>query len=627
MGGVPGRTRSRGTRRSAARSGHPESGLAFIEVVIASVVLLISVVAVGSQLGTQFLSISTSSQQQAAAGLLNQAMEEVRALPYTFVANGLSVTDATVTGDPNILVSGQNCTTNNTAIWSTAETIPCAAPAGQTQAPFVPHTSYPVVDSTTFSVAAYPSIDAADSSSGQNVYRVTVTVSWHASHPGLKQLVAQTLVYSAASGCITQTNHPFAAPCQPFLYSGTSAGGGFVNVTPEASSGNPAVGGIDLSSIELLLALSSSEAEIEQVSTVLGEAQTSGGSIIADDSSDTGKSTASVSADNDPGTARGTSAPASVSNNGPAAIEASASGADANWISVVPGSGDSGSTMATANASASPPCDDLAGNMQLTGLPCGSSSVSQLGSAASLLMGLYAGTSSLGTSPLASVSAQPSPYPNETFASRYTSSGGTYCATTSGDGCVHAGAQESLGTVELAGLPAQFVTDGAVPTAWGTGSSPCPAGNYLLAVVNFSAGASSESGINAASPSTTVPLSGAPTPYLCYWTATGYVAQAITWGANAPSVTFPSVSVTDTQIASGAVTVSITPTLQLQGTSTTVSTPSGCASVCTANTAVPSPVAGDIVYVVSQGGTTIADLDVHVNLGGIEANTSYQAAP
>jgi hypothetical protein len=49
--------------------------------------------------------------------------------------------------------------------------------------------------------------------------------------------------------------------------------------------------------------------------------------------------------------------------------------------------------------------------------------------------------------------------------------------------------------------------------------------------------------------------------------------------------------------------------------------------VCTASAGVPSPVEGDISYVVQQGSTVIAALDVHVHLGDLLANTSYQAAP
>jgi hypothetical protein len=295
-------------------------------------------------------------------------------------------------------------------------------------------------------------------------------------------------------------------------------------------------------------------------------------------------------------------------------------------LSVVPGSGDSGNTVTTATASASPACYDLLGVTQLMGLPCGSGQVSQSGSDATLQMGLFAGGTSLGAAPLADVAAQLAAYPDKTFVGRYTASGGSYCSTTTGDGCVHAGAQGALGTVQLAGLPPQFVSDNALPASWGSASGNCPAGNYFVAVVNFSARASSESGVNPASPTVVEPIPGAPTPYLCYWTASGYQSVPITWGSAAPAISFPTVSVSDPSI-SPAVSVSIAPSLQLAPTSTSTSLPAGCSTVCKASATVPSPLQGDIVYVVTQGSSVIADVDVHVNLGELIASTSYQAAP
>ncbi|MHB8593854.1 MAG: hypothetical protein ACYDB3_05885, partial [Acidimicrobiales bacterium] len=134
-------------------------------------------------------------------------------------------------------------------------------------------------------------------------------------------------------------------------------------------------------------------------------------------------------------------------------------------------------------------------------------------------------------------------------------------------------------------------------------------------------------GVSAGSPAIQVPITGAPTPYLCYWSATGMVEVPMTWGTNVPAVSFPTVTATDASISSGSVTVSITPTLKLEPTATASNLPPNCTSVCTASATVGSPVQGDIVYVVTQGSTTIADLDVHVDLGQLAVNTSYQAAP
>jgi hypothetical protein len=313
-------------------------------------------------------------------------------------------------------------------------------------------------------------------------------------------------------------------------------------------------------------------------------------------------------------------------------------GPTASVISVQPGSTDSGQLVATASATGSPPCYDLLGISQLTNLPCGSGKISQSGSAGSLNLTLFANGVSLGSAPIGTVAAQPSTIPNESFVARYapptSPPAGSYCASTpsNSDGCVHAGAQEALGTVEVGGLPAKFLADGAAPASWGAGTGVCPSGsgnnNYLLAVVNYSAGASSESGISPASPAVTVPVAGSPTPTLCYWSGAGYTAQAINWGTGSPpSVTVPTVTATDPAVSSGAVTVTITPTLQLVPATTATNLPSGCSSVCTAKATVPSLVQASILYVVTQGSTTLADMDITISLGQVQANTSYQAAP
>ena len=76
-------------RTEPAGGDDAEHGFALLEVVVAATLLVVSISAIASELGTQMLSISSVSKQQEADGLLDQAMEEVRALPYQIVANGL----------------------------------------------------------------------------------------------------------------------------------------------------------------------------------------------------------------------------------------------------------------------------------------------------------------------------------------------------------------------------------------------------------------------------------------------------------------------------------------------------------------------------------------------------------
>ena len=168
----------RGWRSKLREGATPEDGFALLEVVIAATLLIVSMLAIASELGTQMLSISSTSNHQVANSLLNQAMEEVRALPYQIVANGLSTSDSTITSDPDIVVTGS--APNQVLRFAlTGETIPHGALA-YTQAPFVPHSSTTTLDNVAFTVSAYPT----NVSGVTGAYRVTIVVSWHGNSQG-----------------------------------------------------------------------------------------------------------------------------------------------------------------------------------------------------------------------------------------------------------------------------------------------------------------------------------------------------------------------------------------------------------------------------------------------------------
>ncbi|HTT87166.1 MAG TPA: hypothetical protein VMF60_07355, partial [Acidimicrobiales bacterium] len=127
-------------------------GFALLDILAGVTLLAVSMVGIGSVLGTQLLNISSTTKQDTAAALLDQAMEEVRAVPYQLVANGLSTSDQTIATDPNVSINGTSPNQTYTFV-PTGEEIPHAT-LSYTQAPFVPHISTKSVDSTTFRIAA-----------------------------------------------------------------------------------------------------------------------------------------------------------------------------------------------------------------------------------------------------------------------------------------------------------------------------------------------------------------------------------------------------------------------------------------------------------------------------------------
>jgi hypothetical protein len=590
-------------------------------VVVAIALLATALVGIGSVLGTELLSIGSSTSQQAAAGLLDQSMEEVRALPYQIVANGLSTSDTTIATDQNIAVTGQ--APNQTYTFKpTNEAIPHAS-LSYTQAPFVPHISTKAVNNTTFTIATYPTIVSGT----PGVYRVTVIVSWSAGAlGGVARISAETFVYSESSGCLTDTNHPFAAPCQAF-FSAQASGGSGSSITVTGT-----ILGVTFTQVQEVMPLSASTMQIEQTSSALGSVVTSGGQIVSPAGTQIGGSNkASSAADNDPGTPGGIFQTSTTNQSG-GSFPLSGTGDNANSIGLTLGPSDSGTNTSTAAATSGQACADLTGNVQATSLPCGSGSLTQSGTAPDVLQtGLFAGTASLLEAPL--VSAAPAPSATASFVARYTSPTSSYCASTSGDGCVHAGAERSFGSLELAGLPGQLLAgaglDGAAPAGWGNTVSPnpnCPTGNYMVALANYSDQVSAESGVNANTAKTTSP-NGSTQPYVCFWNGTGYTSQSVTLGSTPQPITIPPLSVVDSKVPSGALTVSATASLSFGTATATTTTPNGCVTPCQSVATISSPILGSISYQVTQGTTTIADLTITVNLGELNVGSSYQAAP
>jgi prepilin-type N-terminal cleavage/methylation domain-containing protein len=586
-------------------SARTEDGFTIVEMMVATAVILIVMTAL-AYVGTSSLTgIAFSKQRQTANQLLGRAMEQVRALPFQTVANGLASTDSTVTGDSNISVNGSTWT-----FGGTNETIPHGTISG-TQAPFVPHKATSALNGTTYTTSAYPTNYAGLS----GTYRVTVIVSWTKSlNRGVAaQVSGQTIVYSPTSGCLSSANHPFSAPCQPFLHATATTDTPSITLKP-ASSGN-AISGIDFTQATVTGVKDQTAVAIEQTSNVLGTVNTTGGTLDMTTGTDqaTGTVSASSSSDNDPGTTSNTTNSGSVAQSA-TAINASSGG---NGLTLTPSSTDAGTTVATATASSSPACTDLAGTTLISSLPCGSGNVSQSGTTMAATMSLTSGGAALGTATLASIASQPAATPTRVFAARLVTSTGGYCTTTSGDGCVLGRAQRSFGTVAVAGLPANTLA--SAPTGWGGAS--CNNTNALVSLANYSDRVTSESGVSPAAP-TTSQVGGT----LYYWNGSGCTSRTVNWGTAPPSITIPSVTVNSS--LGGGTTITVGGTVTLGATETATNTNTGCVSVCTASATVTSPLVADLTYVVhDHAGNALANLELTVNLGDLAVTTTYQAAP
>jgi hypothetical protein len=620
--GIRGR---RGRGRKPARAGDsgvaPEGGFVLLEVMLATVVLTMLFFGVGSVLTSQGSSVGSSSSWTVANGLLNQAMEEVHSLQWNVVSAGLYQSDSTLCGDTKISWSGP-CPTG-TATYNGESVLLQGGSA--TNAPFTPeHKTAQTMGGVTFTTAAYPT-QYTGTSGISGIVRVTVIVTWSPSAIGTTSAIsAQTLLYPPECIAPGPSNCVYPGPTQPFFYAGADSGGGSsVTVTGTVQ---------DLPFDELTSIVSDvfSSMQIEQTSAVSGSVETSGAESQVDGTTQTvGENGDSTTANDEPGTGSGSQ---TDSEDSQSSTGISVTGTLDNYFELAPGD-DSFSTTSTISASSSPTCTDLSGTTQVTGLPCGSGEASQTSATASDQLDLdYGGTVPLGVTPLSSI-APPNPGTStavaQSFVAHYTAAGPStaYCdtgGTTSGDGCVHAGAERSLGTVMLGGIPSEL--ESQAPSGWGSGTTGCPPGNYLVALQPYSDSVAAESGIDSTStpsPST----AGAPSETVCYFNGSGYTEDTTTLPVDSnPQSIAPSLSMSGS-LDGQSFTVTMASSLTLgYVTETTPASGCGSGSACQESATISSPLEGSITYDISAGTTQIAALTVSVNLGELNASTSYEEA-
>lgn len=588
-----------------ARTGAPDAGSTLLEVTIAIALLAMLATSVIPAFMSMMVHTAISKQRQVATSLLNEAMEQVRALPFALVANGLDNDEVVASADPRITVSGSSYTFMN------GEAIPHGN-LDYTQPPLVPHATSRIVEDASYTVAVYPTLFEGSATT----LRVTVIVDWNDSYQQgrLDSIQTQSILYSDPTGCISSATHPFAAPCQPFLYASASSGNAAITVTPAPGVIGPAVGAIALTSAQLDLPSTSSTMQVEQITTVSSKTLTGGGTIVTASTATTGAASAALGVDDDPGSASGTSQTQTIAQSG-APITASDG---VNSITIAPGSTDTGTATSTIAASATPACHDLSASVLLTGSACASARAQHESTAATLTMNLSTGDASLGAVPLATAAVPAAA--SRTFTSRHLGPHLSYCTGATGDGCVHAGSRRVLGTIELAGLPQRIIDDGRAPAGW--------VANRLIRLDDYADVASSERGVNAAAPSVAhASASGSGTPTLTYWNGSGYTTTTIDWGAAPPTIEIPTVSVFDDTVPGGPVEVTIDATVSAGAATTAITGPVGCGTACTAAASIDSPLVADIRYTVTSAGGTLADIVIHVDLGSNIATTSYRAAP
>ena len=560
-----------------------EGGFGLVEAMLALAILFATTLAMVSMAAASFAPTALARQRQTAAGFADQAMEEIRAMPFDTIKRGLDNTDLTNTTDPNIV---KNCNGVTGDYCYGGEKVPHGT--NTNIVPLVPHQQAIPIRGVTFTVSTYVTYYQSDTTT--NTFRVTVIVSWTSPEVHrATQVQVQTIVNSPA-GCLSTATHPFSAPCQPFLYASAVQDQGGVVISGDVQS-------LSLDHASLWDTSDSTNLALEQISSVQSAVLSSGVDLQLSDSALqlVGKTTTSAASDNDP-SEPGNDYQISFAPNESSGTLTTSGGGDA--LAVTSGGSDSGSTTSTTSSSPSNPshpCLDPVGNTQTDSLPCASSSMLE-GSGTSpdmkAVLTLNGSNANLGNATLAKVAAASSP--GVAFVNR---------DIPSSDGIVHAEAKRYLGTITIGGLPENITA----PTGWG---------GYLVRVTGFTDDVVAEAGINAARP--TITASGT----ISYWNGNGYSTLTIAPGA---SVSIPVAAV---HLTHGQTQIDIVPNLSTGGT--VLTDPAGCAGACTRTSALAqsfSPISGDVTYNASYSGASLCALDLTVGFGGVTAKANYQAAP
>jgi type II secretory pathway pseudopilin PulG len=609
--------------RLRARSGS-EEGFTIVEVLVAMMVITIVMTSVMYLMATALKQASFAKQREAASSLVDKTMEQARALSFSVIQTGLDDHDVTSSSDPNISISGSTYTytpTGETIVHGNQNGSQSCPGATVCQAPLIPHQSTTTLNGSTYTISSY----LTNFSGSAGAYRITVVVSW--SRPQVSgvatQVSSQSVMYSPSNGCLSDQTHPFSAPCNPFLYAQASTGKGAITITPPAGSSGNAIQGVNLTQAELDLATVDSAMQIEQTSKIQGSVTMGATSLFVGGTEQSPSTTTSAASqtDNDPATNTTNQPLCPITQGSTTNKTYNDPGGSGNGITLATSSGDSGCTVSTAAASSSssPTCNDTSNTPVNTGLPCASGNAQQSGTTESAALNLGLAGVSLGSVSVATAASAPSA--SKTFAERLTAPSATACTSTSGDGCVHAEAQRSFGTITLGALPSAVLS--ALPL-WGTGSN-----NFLVQLSGYTDAVKAESGINAAAPcaNQAPTCGGATSGSLKYWNGSGYTTASVNWAAGVPSITIPTVNVT-TLVSGALVNVNISNSLTFGATSTSASGASPCRTAeCKATAQVTSPIQGDIIYAVQVAGATVANIDINVNLGTLFVQTNYKAAP
>ncbi|WP_061962166.1 prepilin-type N-terminal cleavage/methylation domain-containing protein [Demequina flava] len=598
-----------------------EDGFTLVELIVAMFVMAIVILAI---IGIQASALTTnadSNARQQATSYANEAMEQMRAIPWNVLKKGMSSNyQAASGGDP--FVAGDVLTVEGTSIALQV------APSGlsdqdlsQAWPPLFDVTgSHTQVEAdgagrgTEFTVRSYVTRDQA----GQDdAYGLAVVVTWDSIRHGNEEITTLfSTAYAPSGGCGDLNNAPFLASCQALYYSQASSGN--VVFTASATSlpeneedpalPRPLFESSPFHQIQVGTSSTVAHTSSQQTTTATALGQYGGVRWNDDDT------------DNQPedfGWLEGYEAfslDASDDDVNPEAAPANPSDItmSANNSSHTIGGGTSGLSLTaraddprdgTLDASTSLACSVGAGAATIPATqPCASSRMNPASTYSGYLL-LNAGSDivRLGRVQQESGSSVETAWAGR-FVEGLAGNGNTGCEVLSGSGCASAGVNRQLGTISVGAI---------VGSSWDGGD----AASGLVTITGYNDSVLAQRGTSQTTTAAQLSRGGS----LQYWNGSGYSSLSISPSASGsgtiPEVTWSNALVTVT--ASGAVSVS-------RSSDVVDGVDPVCAEEACSVNASTGTVTATINYTVEP---TVGDpfiLSVKTTLNGSSASASYK---
>lgn len=558
-----------------------------MELVVACTVMMTALTSMAYVTTSAFGDIAMAKERHAANGLLDEAIEQLRALPYDTVSLGMRTSD--LAGDPRVIGAGTAASPYRLA---TSNERIVHVSTNQIIAPLVPNVSSRTIDHKVYAVRVYLTHFYDDPLSG--AVTATAYVDWTSAvrNTGTVSMRAITVIFSPAAAsagssgaCQSTATHPFSGPCLPFVHGMSAADPGQILM-----SGTGALALVNQVSSSLPSA--SSLMQVEQTSSVQGRAVRAGstnGTIRS------GYEPANSKADNDPASKGSTPYDAAYTSSATTSI----TGSSGATVLTLDGSGDTAESVSTTAATSTQVCTDLAGTTALTdGEPCGRTS----GHLSSMAASVNLGTLNLTSHLLGTI------VPYSISGARVTSHTDRQVTSTTGactgavtPGCVRAISTRSIDSLRLGVMPS---------------------GRALVKLEGFTSTVTAEGGIAAAEPTATA----AGTVSVWSPLLVSYQTVAVTFGSGT-TITVPPVTVTDLAFSGVTLVVSAELRTGSEAKSSDLKTcMAGLACRTRADATLGSPLIGTVTYAFTHG-SNVTSLTVTVDLGNISASASYADPP